>query len=84
MSKKIPDATIKKLACIVIGTSEFDSTLFQSTVKKMVATGANELTFYFTDGRVEPYTWEDRSRAESWDSTMRQQAAERMRRRYHG
>lgn len=84
MSKKIPDATIKKLACIVIGTSEFDSTLFQSTVKKMVATGANELTFYFTDGRVEPYTWKDRSRAESWDSTMRQQAAERMRRRYHG
>ena len=84
MSKKIPDSTIKKLACIVIGTSEFDSTLFQSTVKKMVATGANELTFYFTDGRVEPYTWKDRSRAESWDSTMRQQAAERMRRRYHG
>lgn len=83
-SKKIPDATVKNLACIVIGTSEFDSTLFQSTVKKMVATGANELTFYFTDGRVEPYTWEDRSRAESWDSTMRQQAAERMRRRYHG
>ncbi|HWQ98649.1 MAG TPA: zinc ribbon domain-containing protein [Clostridia bacterium] len=81
LSKKIPETTLIELSLSALAISEFDKELFDKEVNHIVARYPNELAFVFRDGHNCEYTWEDRSRAESWTEEMKKSAGDKTRSR---
>ena len=79
--KKIPETTLQAVYADVIGTDNYNSTVFDSLINRIEVPEDNHLRFVFKDGRIEERKWADRSRRDSWTVEMKQAAAERTRQR---
>ena len=68
-SKQIPDDVLREICCEVLGTGEFDESVFNERVDYLTADTDDEsniLTFYMTDGKVIVKRWRIPSRSRSW------------------
>ena len=84
-SKMVPEGTLLNAICQVMVTDEFDPAAFAKQVDHIDACKGNILKFFFKDGWIWEFEWNDRSRSESWTPEMRKAAAEYGRRgRKHG
>ena len=73
-SKAIPEDTLMAVTACVLGTDQFDETLFLESIDKIEVGTNNRLNFIFKDGRAIETIWQDRSRRESWTTDMREEA----------
>ena len=80
-SKQIPEEKLIAACCEVLNTASFDEEVFHSRVEQIIIPTPNNIRFLFSDGLERTFTWQDRSRSESWTPEMRartgQQARER-------
>lgn len=81
-AKQIPEDTLMEVTASVLGLSEFNEAIFKERIREIRVPAFNHLVYVFEDGTEETRVWQDKSRRDSWDFSMRQQAAERTRRRY--
>ncbi len=81
LSKKIPEITLVELTLKALGIPEFNIALFDKEIDHIVAQYPNDIVFVFRDGHTCEYTWEDRSRAESWTEEMKKSAGDKTRSR---
>lgn len=82
--RKTPEELLIKKACELFGWDHFQPEAFHRLVHHITAVYPDTLIFHLQDGSDKETTWENRSRSESWTPEMREQAAESMRRRWHG
>ena len=73
--KQIPEDTLLVLTEDVLGERSSQDIL------QILVPAPNHLRFVFMDGAVAECSWQDKSRRDSWNEDMRQQAAEYTRRR---
>ena len=73
-SKKIPEDTIKQLACRTIGQDAFDEAAFRATVHHITAIYPYTLVFHLNNGLEKHTEWQSKSRAESWTPEMKVKA----------
>ena len=76
-SKQIPEETLMEISARVLGTDQFDETIFAEEVEQIRVGANNSLTFVFRDGSTTETFWTDRSRAESWTSERRAAARQK-------
>lgn len=79
--KKIPEITLHTVCADILGTDDYNLTIFDAQIDRIEVPEDNLLRFFFKDGRTEERIWEDRSRRDSWTQEMKQAAAERTRQR---
>lgn len=65
----------------VLGLQDFDEAVFKERIREIRVPAFNHLVYVFKDGTEETRVWQDKSRRDSWNFSMRQQAAEHARRR---
>lgn len=82
-ARGIPEETLKAVISGLLGTPEFDESLFRRRISGITAKEAHRLGFSFRDGHIEERDWEPRSRRESWTDEMRQAAREYANRRWN-
>jgi site-specific DNA recombinase len=75
--KKIPEATLKAVCAEVLGTGDYNPTVFDTLIERIDVPEDNHLRFIFKDGRMIERTWADRSRRESWTDEMRAAARQK-------
>ena len=86
-SGRIPEETIKKLSCEVLGITKFDKQIFKNRVSKIIVPSKGNLKFILNDGKEVLKTWAYPSRRDSWTEEMKQMAKvrqERMIQSEHG
>ncbi len=86
-SSRIPEETIKKLSCEVLGITKFDEQIFKNRVSKIFVPSKGNLKFILNDGNEVLKTWAYPSRRDSWTEEMKQMAKvrqERMIQSEHG
>lgn len=83
-SKKIPDETLKRICCDLLGWNSFDEQALRETVDQITAVYPNGLVFHLKDGTEKTAEWQYDSRSKSWTPEMKAQAAEHAKRRHHG
>lgn len=86
-SSRIPEETIKKLSCEVLGITKFDEQIFKNKVSKIVVPSKGNLKFILNDGNEVLKTWDYPSRRDSWTEEMKKMAKvrqERMIQSEHG
>ena len=86
-SNRVPEETIKKLSCEVLGITKFDEQIFKNKVSKIVVPSKGNLKFILNDGNEVLKTWDYPSRRDSWTEEMKQMAKvrqERMTQSEHG
>lgn len=81
-AKQIPEDTLMAVTISVLGLQDFDEAIFKECIREIRVPAFNQLTYVFDDGTEEACVWQDKSRRDSWDFSMRLQAAEHARRRY--
>lgn len=81
-AKQIPEDTLIDVTVSVLGLRKFDEAVFKKRIREILVPAFNHLVYIFEDGTEETRVWQDKSRRDSWDLSMRQQAAERTKRRY--
>jgi len=81
LSKKIPETTLVEFSLKALGLPEFDKKLFDKEIDHIIARYPNDLAFVFRGGHTREYTWEDRSRVESWTDEMKKLAGDKTRSR---
>ena len=81
-TKQIPEEILMNTTASVLGLTEFDEAVFKERVQEIRVPAFNHLVYVFKDGTEETRVWQDKSRRDSWDESMRQQAAEHAKRRY--
>ncbi len=81
-TKQIPEEILMSTTASVLGLTEFDEAVFKERVQELRVPAFNQLVYVFKDGTEETRVWQDKSRRDSWDESMRQQAAEHAKRRY--
>ena len=77
--KQIPEEILKRICCEVLGTEEFDETVFKAHVTSIRADNDSEgniLTFVLSDGKTTVKRWQNPSRRESWTPEMKAKARE--------
>ena len=79
-SSRVPEETIKKLSCGVLGITKFDKQTFKNKVSKIVVPSKGKLKFILNDGNEVLKTWEYPSRRDSWTEEMKQMAKVRQER----
>ena len=82
-ARGIPEETLKAVISGLLGTAEFDESLFRRRISGITAKEAHRLGFSFRDGHMEERDWEPRSRSKSWTDEMRQAAREYANRRWN-
>lgn len=65
-SQQIPEDILIDLTTEVLKLKEFDQTIFDKNIKKIIIPGSNKVTFIFNDGLAINKTWENKSRSDSW------------------
>ena len=83
-SKLIPEESIMRTACDLLGWNSFDEEAFRQAVDHVTAVYPHTLIFHLRDGREEKLEWQNRSRSESWTPEMKEKAREFGRRKNHG
>jgi site-specific DNA recombinase len=81
-AKQIPEDTLMGITASVLGLQEFDEGVFKESVREIRVPAFNHLIYVFENDTKKVCVWQDKSRRDSWDESMRQQAAEHARRRY--
>lgn len=81
-AKQIPEDVLMEVTASVLGQQEFNEFTFKERIREIRVPAFNHLIYVFNDGTEETRMWQDRSRRDSWDESMRRQAAEHARRRY--
>lgn len=73
-SKEVPESTLKAAAATVLGLEAFDENEFSRQIDHIDACNGNLLRFFFKNGTIKEFQWQDRSRRESWTEEMREEA----------
>ena len=76
-SQQIPEDILYSITSEVLGLSEFDTAVFEHKIKEILVPKANTLIFIFKDGNMVEKVWESKSRSDSWNDELKQQARER-------
>jgi len=63
---------------------QYNKTIFNSKVTKIIVQANKVLEFYMKDGMVISYRWKHKSRSKSWTPEMKEQARLRSLRQHHG
>ena len=66
--------TLIELTNIALGIDEFDETLFNKQIEKIIVHQSKDLDFVFKNGEVKTFHFEFKSRKESWTDEMKEQA----------
>ena len=74
--KQIPEDTLLELTKDVLGYRSIED------IQQILVPEPNHLHYIFKDGAVVDRSWRDKSRRDSWDEDMRQQAADYTRKRW--
>lgn len=70
-AKSIPEKTLKTICAEVLGTIEFDETVFSEKVEQISVVGEDVLEFYFYDGNVLKRQWQSKARTDWWTDERR-------------
>ena len=81
-AKQIPEDTLMEVTASVLGLQEFNEAQFKERIREIRVPAFNHLIYVFEDGTEKTCVWQDKSRRDSWDVSMRLKAAERTRKRY--
>jgi hypothetical protein len=81
-AKQIPEDTLIDVTASVLGLRAFDGAAFKARIREIRVPAFNHLVYLFENGTEETRVWQDKSRRDIWDLSMRQQAVEHARRRY--
>lgn len=73
-AKSILEETLETLTCRVLGIDRLDSEIVKARIAKIRVEKNNILVFCFHDGTEIIQKWENRSRADSWTSEMKEKA----------
>ncbi|MHB1407416.1 MAG: recombinase zinc beta ribbon domain-containing protein [Desulfitobacteriaceae bacterium] len=76
-SKQIPERILQSIISEVLERTDFDETIFDGLIEKIIVSENNKLIFTFRDGNSVEKTWENKSRSESWTEEMKQNARDR-------
>ena len=80
-AKQIPEEKLIAACCEVLNTASFDEEVFHSRVEQIIIPTPNNIRFLFSDGLERTFTWQDRSRLESWTPEMRARTGQQTRER---
>lgn len=83
-SKQIPEETLIQETAAVLGIDEFDAIVFRERIRRIVVANGNRLIFHFADKTQQVRVWKDRSRSESWNTEMRENARQNALKRRRG
>jgi len=61
--------------------AEFDGDVFREKAKEIIIPEANKVRIILKNAKEKEYSWQDRSRSESWTAEMRAEAARKSRER---
>lgn len=70
-SKQIPETTLIAVTSEALGINAIATDSLRSRLTTITAEGGNTLVFHLHEGEVIVKRWQDRSRAESWTTEMR-------------
>ena len=73
---------MEELAARALHLEEFDSDVFREKVREIIIPEANKVRIILKSGKEKEYSWQDRSRSESWTAEMRANAARKTLERY--
>lgn len=76
-ARKIPENILLDLTARALGISGFDELAFKTRISELVVPEANRVAFIFHDARRIEYTWQHRSRRDSWSDEDRLAARQR-------
>ena len=80
--KGVPERILEKLVARALSIDEFDADIFLEKVREIVISEANKVRIILKNGKEKEYSWQDRSRSESWTAEMRAKAARKTLERY--
>ena len=83
-SKQVPDGVIKEAFNEILNQDKFSDELFNKKVKFIIVNPDNHLAFHFKDSSVMDYHWKPRSRSQSWNPKMKEQARKRALKQHQG
>ena len=64
--KGVPERILEELAIKALHFTEFDSDIFREKVREIIIPEANKVRIVLKSGKEKEYSWQDRSRSESW------------------
>ena len=73
-NRQIPEEELYRMSTEVLGLKNFDETIFNERVSKILAYPDCSVVYYFKDGTTAKATWAFKSRKESWTKEMRDRA----------
>ena len=76
-AKKIPEETLYKLSCEVLGIDEFNKNIFFDKIKEITIPEWYKVTFVFWDGERVTKVWQDKSR--KWAEEMKAENYDKLR-----
>ena len=82
-ARQVREEILENCCARVMGLDQFDPDLFSAMVDHIMVCDNQKLIVSFRDGRTEDVYWEVPSRADSWTTEMRAEAANRQRRHSH-
>jgi hypothetical protein len=75
--KRIPEDIIKEKCAEVLGLDAYDLSVFESKVASISIPDNGIITFTLKDGTEHNFTWEHRSRRDSWTEEMKTEASKK-------
>jgi len=69
--KGVPERVLEGLVAEALNMEQFDASAFSEQIKEIIVPEANRVTIVFRNGKEKHFTWQDRSRSESWTPEMR-------------
>ena len=79
--KGVPERILEELVARALHLAEFDGDVFREKAKEIIIPEANKVRIILKSGKEKEYSWQDRSRSESWTAEMRAEAARKSRER---
>jgi hypothetical protein len=79
--KGVPERILEELAAKALHLTEFDGDVFREKVKEIFIPEANKVRIILKSGKEKEYSWQDRSRSESWTAEMRAEVSRKNRER---
>ena len=73
-NRQIPEEELYRMSTEVLGLKNFDETIFNERVSKILAYPDCSVVYFFKDGTTVKATWAFKSRKESWTKEMRDMA----------
>lgn len=70
-AKSIPEKTLKSVCAEVLGTENFDETVFSEKIEQIMVLGEDTLEFCFCDGSVLKKKWQSTARTDWWTEERR-------------